>query len=188
MFKFNNLFRVNVVIWFKVSYSEKEKAKELRCRWCPTKKQWYKILEYGSLQEVHDTGFAEFPKCYYDLEFDCITSTWEFDDAEMHILTKQYILKQKEYLDLKRIDDAKTPEQKEAEADMIYEAHMQKLLNYDKRQEAIKLKQKELLVEPEVSEAKASPLPKPQKKVLLPQPPKTRKIVITSDIFDSDSD
>jgi hypothetical protein len=157
--------KVNVVIWFKVSYSEKEKAKELRCRWCPTKKQWYKTLAYCDLEEVHDTGFAGFPKCYYDLKF---------DDEEMHILTKEYLSKQKEYVDLKRIEDAKTPEQKEAEEDMRYEAYMQKRLNYDKRQEAIKLKQKELLVEP-------------QKKVL-PQPPKTRKIVITSDIFDSDSD
>ncbi len=76
----NNLFDITLVIWFKVSYAEKDKAKALKCRWCPIKKQWHKILKHGSLQEVYDNAFAKFPKCYYDLKFDCITSEWEFDD------------------------------------------------------------------------------------------------------------
>jgi hypothetical protein len=184
----NNLFEVSLVIWFKVSYSEKEKAKELRCRWCPTKKQWFKTLEYGNLQEMHDTGFAGFPKCYYDLKFDCVTSTWKFDKQEMHILTKQYLSKQKEYLDLKRIEDTKTQEQKEAEEDIIHEAHKQKLLNYDKRQEAIKLKQKEEDLKKEKLIQPKPDIKIKKKRQELYTHHGSRSLLISADMFDSDSD
>ena len=108
----------------------------------------------------------------------------------MHILTKQYLSKQKEYLDLKRIEDAKTPEQKEAEEDMIHEAHMQKMFNSQRRQYAIKLKQKE---EEEELEKEKLINPKPdiknkKKHQELYTHHGSRSLLVSADMFDSDSD
>ena len=88
----NNLFSIDLVIWFKVSYAEKDNAKKLKCRWCPTNKGWYTIIKHSSLTELLDDPFGDLPTRFYVLKLNCISTrgySWDPTDDEI----KNYFIK-----------------------------------------------------------------------------------------------
>jgi hypothetical protein len=101
----NNLFRIELVIWFKVSYAEKDNAKKLKCRWCPKNKGWYTIIKHDSLDQLLENPFDNLPARFYVLKFDRISSDHEFEDGEINDLTNLFLSLQKK--NLKRIEAKK---------------------------------------------------------------------------------
>jgi len=92
----NNLLSITLVIWFKVSYAEKDKAKALKCRWSPENKAWYTTLKHSNVQQLLDDPFEDFHPRFSALKFDRITTPDAYlDEKDMQFLTTTFISLQK---------------------------------------------------------------------------------------------